>query len=191
MKHSSPGSLLWLGVSLNKHHQSDRLEQAGVRRPGEGRVGPGLRSAYKSVWPQPFQHPQQHHKTIYSHVLIHIHMYVIGIRQTTSHYFLKATNHWIQSIATNNWRKTLLEARRRSTANMNLGSLDPALGCSGLMSILSYDSHPVSRSQRHQLHDELPRLSADQRDNRLVQALVRSCYIVTMLATASKYIPLP
>lgn len=31
---------------------------------------------------------------------------------------------------------------------MNLGSLDPALGCSGLMSILSYDSHPVTRSRR-------------------------------------------
>ena len=31
---------------------------------------------------------------------------------------------------------------------MNLGSLDPALGCSGLMSIFSYDSHPVTRSRR-------------------------------------------
>ena len=31
---------------------------------------------------------------------------------------------------------------------MNLGSLDPALGCSGLMSILSYDSHRVTRGAR-------------------------------------------
>ena len=31
---------------------------------------------------------------------------------------------------------------------MNLGSLDPALGCSGLMSILSYDSHRVTRAAR-------------------------------------------
>ena len=38
-----------------------------------------------------------------------------------------------------------------------LGSLDPALGCSGMMSIFSYDSHPVSRGQRGHLLDELPR----------------------------------
>ena len=31
---------------------------------------------------------------------------------------------------------------------MNLGSLDPALGCSGLMSILSYDSHRVTKGAR-------------------------------------------
>merc|ERR1711976_347458 len=36
--------------------------------------------------------------------------------------------------------------------NMNLSSLDPALGCSGLMSIFSYDSHTVSRGARHE-HD--------------------------------------
>ena len=31
---------------------------------------------------------------------------------------------------------------------MNLGNMDPALGCSGLMSILSYDSHRVTRGAR-------------------------------------------
>ena len=37
---------------------------------------------------------------------------------------------------------------------MNLGSLDPALTCSGMMSNFSYDSHPVSRRRTE---DELPR----------------------------------
>ena len=31
---------------------------------------------------------------------------------------------------------------------MKLGSLDPALACSGAMSTFSYDSHPVSRAHR-------------------------------------------
>ena len=31
---------------------------------------------------------------------------------------------------------------------MKLGSLDPALTCSGAMSTFSYDSHPVSRGHR-------------------------------------------
>ena len=45
---------------------------------------------------------------------------------------------------------------------MNLGSLDPALGCSGLMSIFSYDSHPVTRSRRGDTRGErvAPRLGA-------------------------------
>merc|ERR1711953_209006 len=48
-----------------------------------------------------------------------------------------------------------VEARPPPRHNMNqLGSLDPALGCSGVMSILSYDSHPVSRRRNC---DELPR----------------------------------
>ena len=46
-----------------------------------------------------------------------------------------------------------------------LGSLDPALGCSGLMSIFSYDSHPVSR--RRNGGDQLPRLNSTQADTRL------------------------
>ena len=41
---------------------------------------------------------------------------------------------------------------------MKLGSLDPALTCSGAMSTFSYDSHPVSRGRRGGGVDELPRL---------------------------------
>ena len=41
---------------------------------------------------------------------------------------------------------------------MKLGSLDPALACSGAMSTFSYDSHPVSRGRRGEVLDELPRL---------------------------------
>ena len=42
---------------------------------------------------------------------------------------------------------------------MNIGSLDPALTCSGMMSNFSYDSHPVSRRRTQ---DELPRGVAGQ-----------------------------
>ena len=57
-----------------------------------------------------------------------------------------------------------VEARPPPRHNMNqLGSLDPALGCSGVMSIFSYDSHPVSRSRNC---DQLPRLNSTQADNR-------------------------
>ena len=40
---------------------------------------------------------------------------------------------------------------------MKLGSMDPALACSGPMSTFSYDSHPVSRGKMFQLVDELPK----------------------------------
>ena len=41
---------------------------------------------------------------------------------------------------------------------MRLGSMDPALLCSGPMSTFSYDSHPISRGQaRAAQQDELPR----------------------------------
>ena len=45
----------------------------------------------------------------------------------------------------------------------HMDQLDPALGCSGLMSIFSYDSHPVSRRRNC---DELPRRENARRDNR-------------------------
>ena len=57
-----------------------------------------------------------------------------------------------------------VEARPPPRHNMNqLGSLDPALGCSGMMSIFSYDSHPVSRRRNC---DELPRINSSQADSR-------------------------
>ena len=40
---------------------------------------------------------------------------------------------------------------------MKLGSMDPALACSGPMSTFSYDIHPVSRGKMFQLVDELPK----------------------------------
>ena len=33
------------------------------------------------------------------------------------------------------------------TVNMKLGTMDPALACSGPMSTFSYDSHPISRAR--------------------------------------------
>ena len=41
---------------------------------------------------------------------------------------------------------------------MKLGSMDPALACSGPMSTFSYDSHPISRGMMGHLVDELPRV---------------------------------
>ena len=52
----------------------------------------------------------------------------------------------------------------QTRVRMNLGSLDPALTCSGMMSNFSYDSHPVSR--RRQVQDELPRLLPSQAGER-------------------------
>jgi len=43
---------------------------------------------------------------------------------------------------------------------MKLGSMDPALICSGPMSTFSYDSHPMSRGR---MVDELPRLQQDKK----------------------------
>ena len=60
----------------------------------------------------------------------------------------------------------LVVARPPLEPDMDLNSLDqldPALGCSGVMSILSYDSHPVSRRRNC---DELPRLSSSQAQTR-------------------------
>ena len=37
----------------------------------------------------------------------------------------------------------------RNIFNMKLGSMDPALACSGPMSTFSYDSHPISRGEYH------------------------------------------
>lgn len=41
---------------------------------------------------------------------------------------------------------------------MKLGSMDPALACSGPMSTFSYDSHPISRGRYGGAVDELPRV---------------------------------
>ena len=41
---------------------------------------------------------------------------------------------------------------------MKLGSMDPALACSGPMSTFSYDSHPISRARMQVHYDELPRV---------------------------------
>ena len=43
---------------------------------------------------------------------------------------------------------------------MKLGSMDPALICSGPMSTFSYDSHAMSRGR---VVDELPRLQQDKK----------------------------
>ena len=48
---------------------------------------------------------------------------------------------------------------------LQMDKLDPALGCSGLMSIFSYDSHPVSRRRNC---DELPRRNNARAGNRSV-----------------------
>ena len=66
----------------------------------------------------------------------------------------------------------LVVARPPLEPDMDLNSLDqldPALGCSGVMSILSYDSHPVSRRRNC---DELPRRADRREDNRSVSQLV-------------------
>lgn len=39
---------------------------------------------------------------------------------------------------------------------MKLGSMDPALACSGPMSTFSYDSHPISRGRGRLAQDQLP-----------------------------------
>ena len=46
---------------------------------------------------------------------------------------------------------------------MKLGSMDPALICSGPMSTFSYDSHPMSRGR---MVDELPRVQQDKNTDR-------------------------
>ena len=46
---------------------------------------------------------------------------------------------------------------------MKLGSMDPALICSGPMSTFSYDSHAMSRGR---VVDELPRLQQDNKTDR-------------------------
>ena len=40
-----------------------------------------------------------------------------------------------------------LHSQQIDTVNMKLGTMDPALACSGPMSTFSYDSHPISRAR--------------------------------------------
>ena len=40
-----------------------------------------------------------------------------------------------------------LHCQQIDTVNMKLGTMDPALACSGPMSTFSYDSHPISRAR--------------------------------------------
>ena len=49
---------------------------------------------------------------------------------------------------------------------MKLGSMDPALICSGPMSTFSYDSHPMSRGR---MVDELPRVQQDRKTERFLE----------------------
>ena len=56
---------------------------------------------------------------------------------------------------------------------MSLGTMDPALVCSGPMSNISYDSHVVTRRR---MADELPRMKQDNQPDRFVQdCLGRDC----------------
>ena len=50
---------------------------------------------------------------------------------------------------------------------MKLGSMDPALACSGPMSTFSYDSHPISRGRGRIVQaDQLPTEADNNTDTR-------------------------